>query len=111
MNDAQSQPPERDDVARSQRAELLASARAALELAPEEVDRAHHRFVARLEADAQRGEWRNTTELLPMLRTVARVLLLGFVAVAIVTLGWWRCPLYETSVANPPEEFRPAEKD
>ncbi len=87
----------------TQRSELLASARAALELRPEEVERAHHRFVARLEADAERGGWRDTHELRPFLATWARTLLLGVIGVAIVSLGWWRCPLYELSVAEPRE--------
>jgi hypothetical protein len=85
----------------TQRSELIAAARAALELEPEEVERAHHRLVARLDADAQRGGWRNTTELRPFLATWLRTLVLGTIGVAVVSLGWWRCPLYELSVAEP----------
>ena len=83
------------------RSELLDAARAALELTPDDIDRAQHRFTARLDADAQRGAWRGTTELKPLLRTWFRTIMLGVVGVAIVSLGWWRCPLYELSVAEP----------
>jgi hypothetical protein len=93
----------------TQRDELLASARAALELEPDEIDRAHDRFVARLDADAQRGAWRNTTELRPFLATWLRTLVLGVVGVSLISLGWWRCPLHEESVAKPREHFDPAE--
>lgn len=87
------------------REELVAQARAALEIEPEEVERAHRRFVARLDADAERGGWRNNTELRPVFAFWARTLLLGFIGVTVIALGWWRCPLYELSVAAPPEIF------
>ncbi len=85
----------------SDREELLARARAALAKQAADVDGAHERFLARLEAEADQGTWKNARELKPLLLSWGRMLILGGIAFAIVTVSWAQCPLYEHSVADP----------
>jgi hypothetical protein len=83
------------------RVQLLAQARQALGISAVEVDQAARRFAARLEVDSQRGGWRSSFELAPMLRTWGRVIVLGAIGVGLVALSVSRCPAYEKAIAPP----------
>lgn len=83
------------------RAELISRARAALDRHAGDVDGAHQRFLARLEADADQGTWRPRREVGPHVRQWLRVMVLGTVAFGLVTISWAHCPFYETSAADP----------
>lgn len=83
------------------REQLIGQARAALEIRPIDLDEAARRFAARLDADAQRGAWRGSTEFVPLVRTWGRVLVLGAIGIALIALSMARCPLYERAIAPP----------
>ncbi len=83
------------------RVQLIAQAREALRIGPADVDAAAHRFHARIETDAERGGWQGSIELLPVVRTWGRVLILGALGVALIATTMSRCPLYEQAIAPP----------
>lgn len=92
------------------RAELISHARAALDRHSSDVEGAHRRFLARLEAEADQGTWRARREFAPFVRQWLRVLVLGALAVGLVTLSWAHCPMYELSVADPDARPKPPEE-
>ena len=75
--------------------ELLQAAREVLAVTPAELDRAHERFVGRLDAEAQRGGWRNRSELAPIAHTFLRLFVFGLVAFVVVVWAWTSCSPYE----------------
>jgi hypothetical protein len=79
--------------------DLLADVRASLAVTPGEIDRAHERFVARLEVDAQRGGWRDRFELGPFVRTWLRLVVLGAITVTFIAIAWTKCSPYERACA------------
>ncbi|MBK8235319.1 MAG: hypothetical protein IPK74_07180 [Deltaproteobacteria bacterium] len=83
------------------RAELISRAKSALDRHSSDVDGAHRRFLARLEAEADQGTWRPRREFGPFVRQWLRVMVLGALAVGLVTVSWAHCPMYELSVADP----------
>lgn len=89
--------------------ELLQAAREMLAVTPTELDRAHERFVNRLEVESQRGGWRNRSELAPLAHTILRLFVFGVVAFVVVVWAWTSCsPYEELQRREEPEQTKPA---
>lgn len=84
------------------RAQLIAQARRALDLDADHLEEAARRFSARLESDHDRGQWRASFEVVPILRSWGRVMVLGALGIGLVALTMARCPLYERAIAPMP---------
>jgi opacity protein-like surface antigen len=84
------------------RAQVLAQARRALDLDADHLEEAARRFSARIESEQAREQWRGSVELIPMLRSWGRVMVLGAIGIGLVALSMARCPLYEQAIAPLP---------